>query len=180
MPSNASPDVAEIVAASSLLSAAAALEAATSAASPVPVEPLLSVESSSTTTETIPMPTTPPKTTLTQTKSELVDVNPSTVDATSSNNKIQSERPTLPQRHIDDSVISPSVQQPVIQYSAESIAKMLAERDGQNIQFIPCMCPITISSMQQLSATTAPPKTTAAPKQSNDIERTEASAQPID
>lgn len=68
-------------------------------------------------------------------------------------------------------------------YSSDSIAKILAERDGQNIQFIPCMCPITLSSMQQLSgtkskaitATTTTTTTTTAtpPNHSSETERTE-------
>lgn len=78
----------------------------------------------------------------------------------------------------EHSTTSPPMQQPAY-YSSDAIAKILAERDGQNIQFIPCMCPITLSSMQQFSGTkskattTTTTTTTTPPSHSSETERAE-------
>lgn len=96
-----------------------------------------------------------------------------------SNKEAQSSQPTVNSHsRIGESTNTPSTQQP--SYYPPG-AKILAERDRQNIQFIPCMCPITMSSMQQFSASipAAPTATVAESKHPKNLDAAEASTQPI-
>lgn len=135
----------------------------------------IATTTTTTSTENIPITTdSPSKDTLSQTKAQQTASIPTILT-----NEAQSNLPPSNSYYRGSESTNTQPQQPFY-YPTDAIAKILAERDRQNIQFIPCMCPITMSSMQQLSATISSASTTIADiKHAKVFENTEATTQPI-